>query len=111
MFRLALSAFVVFLLIVFGLDVASFYVGRTTGEHVVTITAAEQSLLNTKVYVKTSRESSQEEAYCIRDRNISRDLYLKLQAHARVQDTITLGFTQEYEWLPWFCRDRIWIVE
>lgn len=82
---------------------------KVTGQHNVILTAVEESYFNTRIYAKTEGESSQEDIYCVKNDTAEKDLQTFKDA-VNKKTNVILYFSQQYEYLPWDCRDVVTIV-
>ncbi len=79
-------------------------IGASQGSHTGVVTAVERNsnLIwgSTIVYVKTLRDSSQEDRYCVNDQNLENQL-VNLQKEKK---EVTIYFKNEYFMWKWDCN-------
>lgn len=105
------SIFFIAFAFIFVVDFINFQVNKSDGEHNVILTAVEKTPFNTKIYAKTEGESSQEDVYCVKNSEMTGDVYKSLQGYVRNKANVLLSYSQEYELFPWICRDRVSVIE
>jgi len=85
-------------------------IGATAGSHTGVVTAVEYNSNiiwdANLVYVKTVRESSQEDVYCVNDE----ELKAQLIEHQKSKDEVTLRFENDYIMWKWDCNGGLSII-
>ncbi len=86
-------------------------IGASNGYHTGTVTAVEHNSniiwASNNVYFKSDAQSSQEDIYCVNDKNVMQ----QLNEFAKTKAQVTIHYQNEFLMWKWDCNSGISIID